>query len=563
MKNLERLLGILSCSFLMSATDLALAVNLTPDAGSVLREQQQPMLQIPTRPAPKLQFEELSRPRLPPTAGAHFQLKRFHITGNAVFSADVLLAEVQHWVGTDLHFAELGEAVARLTRFYRDHGYLVARAYLPAQNIKDGEVEIAIIEGRYGELEVTNRSRVLNHIAQRHIEGLRRTVVHAPAIERKLLLLNDLAGVGDAHVTLRPGAKVGDSDATFELTAAPAATGSVEYDNHGNHFIGANRLTGRLDLLSPLHLGDQLSTRFTRGFDGLDYGYVNYRIPLGSDGFRLGGTYGASDYQLGKTFRPLNASGDSDTAAVNVSYPFIRTRNFSLYGEMDYTWRSFQDRIGATATVIDKHTRGAAFIVSGDVRDRFGGGGVTAFSIVYGEGRVAINTPTARTIDSLSARTNGHFDKWNFNFLRLQSLTERTTVFISVEAQQASTNLDSSEKFILGGANGVRAYPQGEASGDSGYRATAELRYRRSNLGLPGVWQPFVFVDVGAVTLNADPFAVGTNRRHLAGAGLGLSWLAAGGLQINLTLASRIGYEHAISDTDSHLRGWVQLIKNF
>ena len=562
MRNLGRLIRTLSCAFLVGSAGVAVAANLVPDAGSVLREQQQPRLQIPTRPAPNLQLEK-PLPPLPPAAGAHFQLKRFHLTGNAAFSEEALLTEVHRFVGRDLHFADLGEAVAQISRFYRQHGYLVARAYLPAQNIQGGEVEIAIIEGHYGAIEISNRSRVRDRIVQRRLEGLRGTIVHAPRVERELLLLNDLAGVGDVRATLRPGTGVGESDAAFELTESPWAAGSVEYDNHGNHFIGANRLTGRLDLLSPLHLGDQLSTRFTRGFDGLDYGYVNYRIPLGSDGFRLGGTYGASDYQLGRTFTPLNASGDSDTAAVNVSYPFIRTRNFSLYGEMDYTWRSFQDRIGATATVIDKHTRGAAFIVSGDVRDTFGGGGVTAFSIVYGEGRVAINTPTARVIDSLSARTNGHFDKWNFNFLRLQSLSERTTVFISVEAQQASTNLDSSEKFILGGANGVRAYPQGEASGDSGYLATTELRYRRSNLWLPGVWQPFLFVDVGAVTLNADPFAVGTNRRHLAGAGLGLSWLAAGGLQINLTLASRIGYEHAISDTDSHLRGWVQLIKNF
>lgn len=563
MNNLERFIRILSCALLVGSPPVAAAANLMPDAGAVLREQQQPTLKIPTRPTPDLQLEEPSRPLLPPTAGAHFRLKRISISGNTAFTEDELLVEVQHWVGQDLHFAELGEAVARLSRFYREHGYLVARAYLPAQDIKAGEVEIAILEGRYGKVDISNHSRVRDSVARAHVKHFHSTVVRAPALERKLLLLDDLAGVGNAHTTLRPGASVGESDAAFELTASPWGAGSVEYDNYGNHFIGANRLTGRLELFSPLQLGDQLSTRFTRGFDGLDYGYVNYRIPLGSDGFRLGGTYGASDYQLGKSFTPLNASGDSDTAAVNVSYPFIRTRNFSLYGEADYAWRSFQDSIGTTATVIDKHTRGATFIVSGNARDPFGGGGVTAFSIVYGNGRVDIKTPAARAIDSLSARTDGHFDKWNFNFLRLQSLSERTALLVAVEAQQASTNLDSSEKFILGGANGVRAYPQGEASGDSGYRATAELRYRRSNLWLPGVWQPFLFVDVGAVTLNEDPFALGHNRRHLAGAGVGLTWLEAHGVQATLTLATRLGNEHAISDTDSHLRGWVQLIKNF
>ena len=48
---------------------------------------------------------------------------------------------------------------------------------------------------------------------------------------------------------------------------------------------------------------------------------------------------------------------------------------------------------------------------------------------------------------------------------------------VNFHSQLASKDLDGSEQFVLGGANGVRAYPQGEASGDSGYQATAELRY--------------------------------------------------------------------------------------
>ena len=34
--------------------------------------------------------------------------------------------------------------------------------------------------------------------------------------------------------------------------------------------------------------------------------------------------------------------------------------------------------------------------------------------------------------------------------------------------QLSSKNLDSSEKFTLGGIGGVEAYPSGEASGDEG-----------------------------------------------------------------------------------------------
>ena len=136
---------------------------------------------------------------------------------------------------------------------------------------------------------------------------------------------------------------------------------------------------------------------------------------------------------------------------------------------------------------------------------------------------------------------------------------------MSLAGQKASRNLDSSEKFVLGGAYGVRAYAQGEASGDTGYLATAELRYSIAWDKLPGVLQPFAFVDGGSVTINEQPFVTGiNNRRNLAGGGIGLSWAKANDFQLKLTLATRIGHQPSVaSDTDRHTRGWLQAIKYF
>ncbi len=110
----------------------------------------------------------------------------------------------------------------------------------------------------------------------------------------------------------------------------------------------------------------------------------------------------------------------------------------------------------------------------------------------------------------------------------------------------------------------MRAYPQGEASGDSGYAATAELRYALNFASIPGVLQPFMFVDAGGVTINENPFAATANTRHLSGGGFGLSWAKANDFQVKLTVATRIGNQPSVSsDTDRHTRGWVQAIKYF
>ncbi len=116
--------------------------------------------------------------------------------------------------------------------------------------------------------------------------------------------------------------------------------------------------------------------------------------------------------------------------------------------------------------------------------------------------------------------------------------------------QWAGKNLDSSEKFVLGGAYGIRAYPQGEAAGDEGWLATAELRHRLSRY-----LQWSLFYDAGGIDINRKPFAAGANSRHLSGYGIGLAanW---GGLTVKADVAWR-GDEAPTSDRDRQPRTWA------
>jgi hemolysin activation/secretion protein len=540
--------------------------QIVPDAGSILREQQKSVPEVPTRPAPTIKQEEPVRPALKPADTPRFVLKGFRVTGNTVFAQSELVELIREYVGKEVGFAELEQAAARISRYYREHGYMVARAYIPAQTITtDGVVEIAVIEGRFGKVELNNQSRVRDGVARGYLDAFPGTPVTQPELERKMLLLNDLPGVGEARATLRPGAETGESDLAVDLAAAPLASGSVEYNNQGNYYTGANQLVGNLNLLSPLGLGDLLNAQLTKGFDGLEYGRLGYQVPVGSDGFKLGAGYSHTHYELGKSFAPLDANGKADIYTLDASYPFKRTPNFNLYGQLAYDWRDFEDRQDAVGLVTDKSTRTARLALNGDARDRLWGGGITVFSLGYSDGDLNIKTPAALAIDDLTAQTNGHFDKWNANALRLQSISQRLSAFISLSGQKAGKNLDSSEKFFLGGAYGVRAYATGEAPGDSGYLATAELRYTFSTGIVPGALQPFMFVDTGGVTISENPFLVGVaNSRHLSGAGLGLTWVRASAFQVKLTVATRLGSEHsASSDTDQKTRGWAQAIWYF
>jgi hemolysin activation/secretion protein len=120
-------------------------------------------------------------------------------------------------------------------------------------------------------------------------------------------------------------------------------------------------------------------------------------------------------------------------------------------------------------------------------------------------------------------------------------------LFVSVNGQVAFDNLDSSEKFILGGPYGVRAYPVGEAAGDTGGIFTSEIRYDFPQLWVLGIPELVGFYDLGWTELHVSPWAnSGTaygnkNAYALSGAGFGLNLTKPGVYSIRAAWAVKIG----------------------
>ena len=541
-------------------TPLPALAQTAPDAGSTLRQLEPPTLTLPRKPPPGVEFDAPARPVLAPAPALRFALKAFRITGATAFPEPELLQLVQDYIGREVGIAELGEAVSRITRYYALRGYPLATAYLPAQDIKDGVVELVVLEGRFGKVELLNRSRVRDGVIASHLDALPGRIVEEAVLERQLLLVYDLPGVVPAKAVLAPGQAVGETGLRLELDAGRTAAGALEFDNYGNRFSGANRLSAQLDLSSPARLGDAASVRIAKGDPGLEYGRASYQLPVSGQGLRAGAAYSAVRYRLGGSFAALAASGEARTATGFVQYPFVRSRQHNLNGRVAYEHRDLQDRLD---TVTDRTARLVTATLSGDAFDAVGGGGASAFSISYHRGELNIQTPFAKAIDDVTARTDGGYHKWNLSFVRLQNLTERFSAYAAFHGQKAGRNLDSSEKLILGGINGVRAYPQGEAAGDSGYLLSGELRYAFSLGVVPGSFQLVGFVDTGQVTLNEEAFAAGPNHRRLSGGGIGLNWTRADDFALRVAVAHRIGNSRATAGSDTETRGWFQAIKFF
>ena len=532
-----------------------------PNAGSQMQ-------QIPPTPQapvvmPRIDVQPAGTPANASADSAAITVNRLRITGAQAYSEAQLLTLTCFQSGSLLTLTDLRRMAGAIADQYHRNGYFVAQAYLPAQDIQDGVVSIAVIEGRYGQVVLRNQSNVSNGLAQDLLGGINSgdPVLSAP-LESRLLLLSDLPGV-KVSSTLVPGSATGTSDLLVDLNQGPRVNGSIDADNAGNRYTGANRIGATVYLNEPAGMGDVASLRVLTSGSGLNYVRGAYQLQFGKA--KVGVAYSALRYALGQEFESLGAHGTEEIASVFGSYPLVRSRNENTYVGLAFDAKTFQDKVDATASVSDKKAQVAMASLYGDQRDNFGGGGVTAYGLTWSSGNIDLQTPAMQSVDALTAHSNGHFDKLAFNLSRLQRVTDTVSLYGAINGQHASKNLDSSEKMELGGMYAVRAYPEGEAYADSGYVVNLEARMQMPGFTqqMPGQLELIGFIDAGAVLLNKTPWSNGDNHRSLRGAGLGFNWSQSNNFMVRAYYAFKVGDEVATSAPDASGRFWIQAVKYF
>ena len=531
----------------------------------------------PAKPTPSFGIE---RPAEPLAAGSpgdvRVNVTGFKISGNTAFGEAELQGLLKDYVGRDLSLIDLTAAASRITQHYRARGYFVARAYLPKQEIGAGKIEIAVLEGRLGEVKVsmTKGARLDVKRAEAIVKAAAASgdVIRDASLERGLLLLNDLPGV-EVKSTLFPGAATGTANVDVVVSEGRLLGGSVDIDNFGNRYTGQYRLGATLGLNNPFGIGDQISLRAMLSDGDLHNYRIGYAAPVNSLGTKLGFAVGRMDYELDKSLSATEGMGTADVYSLTASHPFIRTRNANLYGSASLDWKKLADDVNGAAYT-GKNIHALSLGVSGDFRDGLGGGSVTSGSLTVALGDLNLDEYANKGYDAQYTRSAGNFRKVNYSLARLQRVTDRLMAYASLQGQFSSKNLDSSEKFSVGGPNGVRAYPQGEGSGDQGHILNLEMRYslQAQPWGQP---QLLAFYDYGYAQLHKDTWsgwdAGGgiSNQYSLQGIGVGLNIGRPGDYSLRATYAFKVGGNDGAvggkdaDDRDPNGRFWVQGVKWF
>lgn len=524
-------------------TSLSIQAQVLPvDAGSLLQEvERQRPSSIAPREGPALNVPPLLEPSAAPTAA--FTVKNFSFTGNTKVGSASLQAALRGYLNRPIQFKDLQEAANVVADTYAKQGWL-ARAYIPRQDITEGTVRIHVIEAIFGGSKIQGDFRhAPPWLVQGTVQGQSAPdqILSLTDVERGLLLADDLPGISVTG-SLVAGENTRETDVLVNVQDTPWITGRLQVDNQGNKSTGENEISINSAINGLTGHADQL-TAYGLYTEGLSFMRVGYSIPLNYNGLRLGASYSTLGYRIIDddlfTSGQDRGTGFANTWGFEASQPILRSANTNVLATLGYTSKLFDNRVGQVTT--SEYTVDVvSFGVIATHLDSLGGGGYTTLTFNPSMGDVDYSlSPDYQQIIEATTQTEGQYAKLRYGLSRQQNLPGNFSIYANFRGQIASKNLDSSERFYLGGPYGVRAYPNNEGGGAQGNLFSLELRYDP----MPE-FQFAIFYDVGAVQINKfndHVAAAQPNNGTLQGAGLGVSWRGPYNIVLNATWAFRIG----------------------
>jgi len=358
---------------------------------------------------------------------------------------------------------------------------------------------------------------------------------------------------------VKPAQTVGASDFDIAVSGTEPYSAYIVGDNYGSQYTGRYRINLGLSANSPLGYGDKLGMNgVVSTTSDLKNGKLYYNFPLAANGLRGEVSASRTTYSLAKEYESLDALGNATTLEASLIYPIFKTRLESFDISLGYAHKNMKDEVRSTDTVTKKESD-AANLTLAYTRSclLFGLNTFTNASVTLTHGNLSFKDADALAIDQAGAQTDGDYDKISGSIEKTVHFNPEYALTASLRFQKAlgNKNLDGSEDFSLGGAYGVRAFPEGEHSAEDGYLLGAELFYTLPSY--EGIThKASIFADTGYATMENK--MSGSESRHLSDLGFGYQ-ASYKQFFTKAQIAHVIGAEKVESESDHSTRVLLQI----
>lgn len=513
-------------------------------------------------PAPMQPLVKPGELAAPVAADIMIKLTAFRFTGVHLLATEVLAGELSGYVGRQLSAEDLHSAALAVAATYLRHG-LMARVSISAVIVAEGVAEMAIEELRVGKVQVEYPadSRIREDLVERFLTGglVSGSPVPLARLERGVAMLNAQPGIA-AAVGLDPGAQAGEVDIVVRLSERPIFSGQVFADNYGVREIGQTRLGLNLRMDNALGFAERIAVDM-EDTEGSFLLSPFLSLPLGDGGMRASLQATSARYRALRGGAAIELRGQFDRWQASLRQTLLRGDPLALSAEYSLQRTRHHDN-SFFGTLQNRRIDTALFRLDGLSRSD---AAVTRFRLDLERGEADLSRNAGDfSADAVSSKVDGRF--WRLRWrLGHEIVAGRNTIALLANGQFANRNLDVTEKYALGGNDGVRAYPTAEAIGDAGWLATIEWRHQ-----IDDALETRLFLDSGEIQINSRPWIHQRNRYGLSGPGAGITWRLPERFRLSLDAAHQLGGNAGRNSngTDSDgrnasWRGWLSLKRDF
>lgn len=563
--------GAGALALVLPALVWAQAVPIVPPSVNPNRLGDQ--LKAPATPAPTLELDvPAPAPEAVPPANAdkvQFVLSRVTIDGVTALPVDGFSPLYNARVGQTVTLAEVYQWADGITRAYRDAGYVLSRAVVPAQKISGGAVRIAVVEGYIDQVTVQGDSSPKLIAYGEQLKQSR--PLKAEDLERYLLLANELPGVTVRSV-LQPSTTPGAS-ALVLIATEKTIDATFELDNRGTRYIGPWQGYASVGLNDILGLNERTSLRYatTPSIRELSFLELDETVPVDDDGTSVLFNASRTRAAPGFTLAALGTHTTAETLLFGIKHEFIRQRSEDLTLGLNFDYRDGTTILAPVPLTLsptsDDKVRALRFNGSYDVADGFDGQDQVNFELSHG---LSIFN-ASHFANPIASRLYGdpEFTKLVVGLARTTPLWGDFALLTAMQGQTAfGAALLQGEQFGLGGAAFGRGYDPSEITGDDGIAGKVELQWTPNlDLGQLRYTQFYAFYDLGEVVtrhtntsltplVTAQEVGGGTTTASLASAGVGTRLALFDNYTSNIELAKPLTRELAADRGHGDAKSW-------
>lgn len=511
------------------------------------------------------QIKGIVSPQIELKNGRKVLVKKFNIVGNKKVSLKEIEKVTKEYEGKEISVSDLKVVADKITEIYWNKGYITSFAYVPAQKVVDGVIEIKIVEGKVGEIKVQGNKYYTSEFIDKHFENVKKgDVLNRKNLERSLLILNEYPKL-NVNADLTKGKQEGTTDLIVNVEDRFPFQMNVFANNYGSRYTGRTRSGLNLDFGNLTKNGDVLSLSIMGNVEDLDllkYYKIGYTMPIWGTGSKVGLSWSKLDYEIDKELAPLGVNGKSEIYSLYFQYPFIKERNQNLNLFASLNHKNMKNYL-FESTYINSNDKYSTLEI-GLERDK-----LCPNSHLYWTAKATFGLgeflggmrDDEYTGSSRPGLADGTWAKLNVDLVDIFKLG-KAQLLTRFSTQLTTDNLLTGEQMVLGGPDTVRGYPTGEYLGDYGYFTSLELRTPLlpgdSFLNKYANWA--FFVDHGSV-YKKDSLPGEKDRNSATGIGAGIRIYIPCQFHIRFDAARSVGGDEPSNGKDWQY--WVQGVFNF